>query len=178
MPEIKKEELKISNKKTILTVCILVIVITIIFLFIKLTDRSNIVVQVYVPVPEPSMKVGTTGLIAEGETIGTVNPEALENPVRDLDMPVPTDIFSTSGVITTIQTNSIIIKGIGTNFDDQIKRDLVVVIDKNTSVNGVKGNPDYFKKALKIGDNVLVEAGYNIHGKTEFLVEYINTIQE
>lgn len=178
MPESKKEETKVNNKKTILTVCILVILITIVFLFIRLTDKSNIAVEVYVPIPEASMKIGTVGLIKEGETIETVNPEALENPVRDLDVPVPTNIFNTSGIITAIQANSVIIKGIGTNFDDQMKRDLVIIIDENTSINGIKGNLEYFKKALKIGDDILVESEYNIHGKTEFLVNYIIKINQ
>lgn len=179
MPELKKkEEPKISNKKIILTISILAIVITIILLFIKLTDRSNLSLEVYVPIPEASMDVGVVGSIGEGETIETINPGAFENPVRDLDIATPRDIFNTSGTIIAIQANSVIIKGIGTNFDDQMKRDLVVVIDENTTVNGVRGNAEYFKQILKVGDEITIESDYNIHGKTEFLAKYVNSIKE
>ena len=144
--------------------------------FLKTTNK-NPTLEVYVPIPEASMEIGEVGLMEEGETLDVVNPDALENPVRPLDTPTPRDIFHTSGVITAIQANSVIIKGIGTNFDDQ-KRDLTVVIDENTTVNGVKGDLKYFKQNLKIGDEIAIEAPYNIHGKTEFLASYIKIIEE
>ncbi|MGI6340650.1 MAG: hypothetical protein ACOX0B_00395 [Minisyncoccales bacterium] len=177
MPELKNKNPKIDNKKIIISLLILVILILGIVSFLKIIDK-NPTLEVYVPVPEASMEIGEVGLMEEGETLDVVNPEALENPVRPLDIPAPRDIFHTSGVITAIQANSVIIKGIGTNFDDQKKRDLTVVIDENTTVNGVKGDLKYFKKNLKIGDEIAIEAPYNIHGKTEFLARYINIIEE
>lgn len=177
MPELKNKNPKIDNKKIIISLLILIILILGIISFLKIIDK-NPTLEVYVPTPESSMEIGEVGLMQEGETLDVVNPEALENPVRPLDMPTPRDIFHTSGVITAIQANSVIIKGIGTNFDDQKKRDLTVVIDENTTVNGVKGDLKYFKQNLKIGDEIAIEAPYNIHGKTEFLASYIKIIEE
>lgn len=178
MPELKNKNQKIDNKKIIISFLILIILILGIISFLKTTNKNNISLEVYVPTPEASMNIGEVGLMEEGETLDVVNPDALENPVRPLDMPTPRDIFHTSGVITAIQANSVIIKGIGTNFDDQKKRDLTVVIDENTTVSGVKGDLKYFKQNLKIGDEIAIEAPYNIHGKTEFLAKYINIIEE
>ncbi|HOI60213.1 MAG TPA: hypothetical protein PKU93_02700 [Candidatus Pacearchaeota archaeon] len=178
MPELeKRKEPKSINKKLILTISTLVILITVIVIYLKLTDK-NVVVDVYVPMPEGSMQVGLVGSVGENEKIEEINPNAIENPVRDLDIPVPTDIFHTSGTITAIQANSVVIKGIGTNFDDQMKRDLIVVINETTTVNGVNGSLDYFKDNLKIGEEIVIEAPYNIHGKTEFLAKYITTVKE
>ncbi|MDD4358375.1 MAG: hypothetical protein PHY30_01000 [Candidatus Pacebacteria bacterium] len=179
MPGIEKSEKPvniINNKRIIIAFAILITLILAIVWFLKITDKDNLSLEVYVPIPEASMDVGVVGNLEEGKTLESVNPEAIENPVRPLDMPVPRDIFHTSGTITAIQANSVIIKGIGTNFDDQMKRDLTVVINESTTVNGVKGNLEHFKKSLKVGDKISIEAPYNIHGKTEFLARYINTI--
>lgn len=175
MPELKNKNPKIDNKKIIISLLILIVLILGIISFLKTTNK-NPTLEVYVPIPEASMEVGNTGFLEETETIETVNPDALQNPVRPLDMPIPKDIFHTAGSIITIQANSVIIRGNGTNFDDQRKRDLTVVIDENTKINGVKGDLEYFKTNLKLGDEISIEAAYNIHGKTEFLAKYINTI--
>ena len=177
MPGIEKSKNQLKdNKKIIITFCALIILILGIVWFLNATNKNNLSLEVYVPTPEASMEVGNTGFLEETETIETINPDALQNPVRPLDMPIPKDIFHTAGPIIAIQANSVIIRGIGTNFDDQKKRDLTVVIDENTKINGVKGDLEYFKTNLKLGDEISIEAAYNIHGKTEFLAKYIKTI--
>ncbi|MDD3048141.1 MAG: hypothetical protein PHX17_01975 [Candidatus Pacebacteria bacterium] len=75
------------------------------------------------------------------------------------------DIFNTSGII--LNTNPLIIRGTGNNFQDQSPRDLTIFIDENTKVNGLKT----FK--LKIGDNISIEAPYSIYEKQEFLAQFI-----
>ncbi|MDD2796864.1 MAG: hypothetical protein PHE76_02800 [Candidatus Pacebacteria bacterium] len=75
------------------------------------------------------------------------------------------DIFNTSGTI--LNTNPLIIRGTGNNFQDQSPRDLTIFIDENTKVNGLKT----FK--LKIGDNISIEAPYSIYEKQEFLAQFI-----
>ncbi|MDD4661781.1 MAG: hypothetical protein PHG24_00665 [Candidatus Pacebacteria bacterium] len=179
MPSIEKSKNQhIDNKKMYITFIIIIALIAGIIVFINLVQKNNLGLEVYAPIPEASMEVGDIGNLEIGESIESVNPEAIENPVRPINAPIPTDIFNTSGIILAIQGNSIIVRGLGTNFDDQIKRDLVVLIDENTHVNGVYGDAEYFKKSLKIGDNVSIESPYNIHGKTEFLARYINNIIE
>ena len=75
------------------------------------------------------------------------------------------DIFNTSGTI--LNTNPLISRGTGNNFQDQSPRDLTIFIDENTKVNGLKT----FK--LKIGDNISIEAPYSIYEKQEFLAQFI-----
>lgn len=173
----KSEKPKIDNKKLIAMFLALIVLILAIIWFFKVSNKNKIDLEVYIPSPQASMETGETGMLKEGETIKSVNPEAYNNPVRPLDQPVPHDIFHTAGTIIAIQANSIVLRGNGTNFDDQAKRNLVVVIDKETKVNGVKGDLEYFKKSLKTGDRISIEAPYNIHGKTEFLARYINKIK-
>ena len=188
MPEtIKKEEPKSINNKLIILVTSLVLLILAIIIFVKVTNK-DVNLDIYAPIPEESMEIGSIGSINDGdnnfnaeeqiETITQINPEALENPVRPIDLPIPQDIYNTSGIITGIYGNYIVVRGIGTNFDDQIKRDLTVAINETTSVNGVKGDADYFKTALKVGDEVSIEAFSNIHGKAEFVAKYVKIIKE
>jgi len=179
MPSIEKSQnQKIDNKKIILISIIILALIGGIIVFINIAKEKNLNLEVYAPIPEASMESGEIGSLEAGETIENVNPEAIENPVRPINEPIPTDIFNTSGTILAIQGNSVVVRGLGTNFDDQIKRDLVVLINEETYVNGAYGDIDYFKKSLKVGDNISIEAPYNIHGKTEFLAKYINIIKE
>ena len=183
MPEIIKTK-DPSSKKLIILITSLVILIVVIIVFLKVTNK-DISLNVYNSFPEVSMEVGGVGSIdmengftAENqiELITEKNPTAIEDPVRPLDLPIPNDIFNTSGVISGIYGNYIVVRGIGTNFDDQVKRDLTVNIDENTSINGVKGGS--FQTALSVGDEISIESAYNIHGKTEFTAKYINIIDK
>ena len=188
MPEtIKKEEPKSINKKLVILAASLVLLILLIILFVKSTNK-DVNLDVYAPIPEESMETGSVGSINNGnddfnaeeqiELITQINPEALENPVRTIDLPIPHDIYNTSGTIIGIYANYIVVRGIGTNFDDQIKRDLTVTINEETFIDGIKGDADYFKTSLKVGDEISIEAFSNIHGKAEFAAKYINTIKE
>jgi len=184
MPEIIKTK-DPSSKKLIILITSLVVLILVIIVFLKITNK-DINLNVYNSTPKVSMEVGGVGsidienndFVAENqiELISEKNPAATENPVRPLDLPIPQDIFNTSGVISGIYGNYIVIRGIGTNFDDQIKRDLTINIDQNTFINGVKENS--FSTVLSVGDEIAVESDYNIHGKTEFTAKYINIINK
>ena len=177
MPEENQQKTS-ENKKIIGIIIVIIVLIIAILLILNLNkEQAQVNLEVYLPAPERTMEIGTVGSIPEGETIENINPEAIENPVRPLDLPIPNDIFNTAGTILKLQANSIVIRGNGTNFDDQIKRDITVIINSETTVNKVKGDSEYFKQNLKVGDEVVIEAAYNIHGKTELLASYINTIK-
>lgn len=164
-----------SKNLKILLIIGLIIILGAIILIVYNPYTTTKEAEVYAPIPEASMEVGSVGFLEEGKTIEEVNPEAIENPVRPIDLPVPNHIFNTAGTILDIGENFITIRGNGSNFDDQAKRDLTIVVDENTKINKASG----VKPAdlLNIGDIVFVESPYNIHGKTSFTVSYIN-IQE
>lgn len=158
------------NKKIVISLSLIILLTLGIFVFLNFNAKTQIQ-EIYVDIPEGNMEVGDVGTLQAGETLADVNPEALQKPVQI----VPRDVFGVSGVITAVQGNNVIIRGDGSNFDDHLKRDLTIVIDENTKINGEYVD---FKKALKVGDEIVIEAPSNIHGKTEFLVRYINVINQ
>jgi len=93
---------------------------------------------------------------------------------------LPPAIFSTTGIITEIKENSLIVSGSGTNFADGLPRDLTLIItfetitfNKNQSLSW-KGNEGL--KHLKAGMKILIGSDENIRGKTDFRVKTINII--
>jgi len=170
MPEKNKNNLKI-----ILSIILIIVLIVFVVIVINKnqSNQNSKTGQIYSPIPEESMEVGEIGVLEEGKSIEEVNPAAIESPVRPINVPAPRDIFNTAGTILSVGDNFIIIRGNGTNFDDQIKRNLTIVIDSNTSIENLKGiKPN---EALNVGDKVFVESINNIHGKQDFVASYINT---
>lgn len=164
-----------KSKNTIRTIIyIVLIVILSIIIFLLINQSKNSAQGEILIIPEISMEIGEVGFIEDGETIEDINPDAINNPIRPINSVVPTNIFNTAGTILEVGINHIKIRGNGSNFDDQIKRDLIVVVDEKTSINKTKGIA--LNELLKIGDNVFIESAYNIHGKQEFLASYINSI--
>jgi hypothetical protein len=164
-----------ENNKTFKTILLIILIISIAILTFLLVNK-NILKQsnlAIVPLPQASMELGTIGFIEEGQSMQEVNPSAVEDPIRPIDLPVPTDIFNTAGTILEIGENFIVIRGNGSNFDDQVKRDLTVVVDESTKINKVKNALP--GDSLSIGGSVIIESAYNIHGKTEFIASYINS---
>lgn len=176
--KIKEKSKTNGNLKVFISLVVIILLIVLIIWLVNVDFSKDKNLDVFIPIPEASMEIGGVGVLKEGETVVDVNPEAVENPIRPLDVKTPNDIFNTAGTIVKIQANSITIRGNGSNFDDQVKRDLNIVIDEKTNINGVKGGLDYFKENLSVGDRIMVEAPYNIHGKDTFLVSYINIIKK
>lgn len=178
-PIIEKMKNQISGKNAVLLAVILILILIIVVIWLlNYRSEENMELEVYVPAPEVSMEIGDVGDIEDGESLEEINPSAVSDSIRPLDLPIPDNIFNTAGTILEIRGNSLVIRGNGSNFDDQVNRDLVVIIDEDTEVNGSRGNLEIFKDTLNIGDRVAIESVYNIHGKTEFLAKYINTIIE
>lgn len=167
-----------GNLKIIISLSVIVLLIVLIAWLLNANFSKEKSLDVLIPIPEASMEIGDVGILEEGKTVADVNPEAVENPIRPLNVKTPNNIFNTAGTILDIQSNSIVIRGNGSNFDDQINRNLTIVINETTKVNGVKGDLTYFQDNLNVGDRIMVEAPYNIHGKDLFLVSYVNTIKK
>lgn len=92
-------------------------------------------------------------------------------------------VFNTTGNISEIKNDRLIINGDGSSFADGGARDLDIFFTLQTSVY-IRSNQEITKyvgfdglKYLKIGDNILVEGEENIRGKTRFTAKTINTIQ-
>jgi hypothetical protein len=169
--------MQISKKRNIVIITtILLIIVGIILLNLKQQKNISNPSNNY-PEMDTSMNVGETGFLKDGQTIEKVNPQAVQDPVRPIDEDVPVDIFHTSGIVLAINDSNLVIRGLGTNFDDQIKRDLTIYLTSSTKIDGESIDLNSLDKYIKIGDNILTESSYNIHGKTEFFVKYINLIK-
>lgn len=88
-------------------------------------------------------------------------------------------IFSTSGVITEVKSDRLLLNGDGSNFADAKPRALTVIYapETTTFVSGINYMGLDGLKKLKTGDKVLVEGAENIRGKTEFSAGNINAAQ-
>lgn len=175
----------IKNKKYILLgfviIALFIIEGVLVFYFTKrlISPAKKEVVTQSSILPD-SMKAGEVGEIPEGKTLADVNPEAIKNPVRSLDTPMPPIVSDTKGKIISIGENTILVMGSGENFADQKPRELTVkftqatiTFEKGQSVryNGLEG-----LKHLEIGQTILISSSENIRGKTEFTASYINKI--
>src|SRR4030042_533871 len=85
-----------SNLNKILVVVIIVIVVLLVCVGLIAWKKATEEVAPQEIIPE-AMRVGTVGEIEKGKTLAEVNPEAIENPVRPPDTPMPYTIFNTSG---------------------------------------------------------------------------------
>jgi len=98
------------------------------------------------------------------------------------DNPLPPIIFNTSGVIVEIKSDQIIIVGNGSNFNDEIPRELSIIFSNDTIVF-VSGDQKIKYEGLgglqnlKVGDEILVSGKENIRGKTEFKGGTIKVLQ-
>ena len=94
---------------------------------------------------------------------------------------MPSDIFSTAGVITEVKIDSLIIAGEGTNFADGVSRDLTCIFTDETltfekgQLGRYQGKDglNYLKKGMKI----LVGSDENIRGKVEFKIKTISVLE-
>jgi len=93
---------------------------------------------------------------------------------------LPPVIFNTTGTITEVKADRIIVAGSGSNFVDQLPRDLNVIFTRETTtfslgqtlqVQGFGG-----LKKLVPGMKISIQGDENIRGKTEFKARYINIL--
>ncbi len=112
------------------------------------------------------LKPGTVGEISEKE--------AEEKGI----LPLPLQIYNTSGVISKVEVNSLIIQGDGKNFSDKQPRNLTLLLTSSTITFGPGQKTQYQGleglKYLKVGDSISISSLENIRGKTQFTVDYIN----
>jgi hypothetical protein len=122
------------------------------------------------------MEEGPLGKIGEGQTLEEVNPEAVKHPVRAPGTEMPSVIFNTSGEVVQVKEDRILVLGSGSNFEDQKKRTLTVLANKETviTVSSGKYKGKEGLKYLSSGDRVLIESEQNIRGKTDFIAKYIS----
>jgi len=128
--------------------------------------------QVEVPLPTPTPQ--TIEGILEPGTIGEIGKTPEGSPAIEL----PPVIFNTTGIITEVKKDRLMVQGDGLNFTDGISRELTLIFTDSTitfepgqkvryqGLDGLK----HFKK----GEKISISSPENIRGKTQFIVDYIN----
>jgi len=133
----------------------------------KTTPPPKIEEKLTKEIPE-ALKPGEVGEISEKEA-----------EEKRILLPPPT-IFNTSGTISEVQSDRLIVQGSGSNFADQKPRQLTLILSDLTltmklgteiKYQGLEG-----LKYLKSEMNVLIEGNENIRGKTEFEARYIQIL--
>lgn len=168
-----------NTQKNILIVVVIVIAvgISLAVYLIWPSDPEEIIIQ---PTILETMQAGGVGEIEEGKSLEEVNPEAVTNPLRPLDSPIPVIIADTKGEIISLGENAITVMGSGENFADQKARELTVKFT-NETITFEKGQQVRYVgleglRHLEIGQMILISSGENIRGKMEFTAAYINKI--
>ena len=109
-----------------------------------------------------------------GEIEKTEIPQGVEIPE------LPPAVFNTTGTITEIKTDRLIVQGSGSNFTDQRPRELTLIFTDETITFELGQKVQYqgFEgfKHLKTGESVNISSPENIRGKTQFKVDYINKL--
>ena len=96
----------------------------------------------------------------------------------------PLVIYRTSGIITEIKSDRIILKGDGTNFADGKSRTIIAIVTNFTTVSMPCKEHQLITytwarggKYLQKGLRVLIDSQENIRGKTEFKAKTINILE-
>lgn len=125
-------------------------------------------------------KPAPQGEIAEPLKAGEVGEISEEEMKEKGILPLTLVIFNTSGVISEVKSDRLIVQGSGSNFADQQPRELTVIFTTSTTTfgptQGIKYQGEEGLKYLKIGEKISIAAPENIRGKTQFIVDYINKI--
>jgi hypothetical protein len=118
--------------------------------------------------------------IAETFKKGEVG-EITEEEIKEKGIsPLPAQVFNTTGIVTKVEKDRLIVKGDGSNFSDKRPRELTLFFTDSTitfepgqkiKYEGLEG-----LKHLKIGESISISSPENIRGKTQFTVEYINKL--
>jgi hypothetical protein len=107
--------------------------------------------------------------------------ELTEEEIKEKNiLPLPAQIFNTTGIITKIEKDHLIVKGDGSNFSDKKPRELTLLFTGSTitfeSGQKIKYEGLEGLKHLKIGESISISSPENIRGKTQFTVDYINKL--
>lgn len=92
-------------------------------------------------------------------------------------VPLPSIVSDTSGIITKVESNRLIVQGSGANFADQKPRVLTIILTDSTITKKIGSKVEYQGsqglKQLKTGMTISIKGAENLRGKTEFEAEYI-----
>ena len=172
-----KLQLLTENQINLLTAILVLINIGIVVFWIgfwlSLPEATPTEIEQEFPLGEQvseQFRSGNIGEIPEEEI------EAKEIP------PLPPVIFNTTGIISEVEPNKLLVQGSGSNFSDQKPRELTLTfIDSTTTFDpeqkiqykGLEG-----LKHLKEGMKISIEGAENIRGKTEFKASGINILKK
>jgi len=124
---------------------------------------------------------GTVGELEQspkGQEIATGNSFAKDDPIIPSESSLPSVVFNTQGKIISLQEDGITVDGNGSNFEDQLPRQIKARFDDKTVVSEKGGAAKYTGlaglKYLAVGDQISLSSGQNIRGKIEFVVKYVN----
>jgi len=118
--------------------------------------------------------------IAEPYKPGEIG-EIPEEKIKEEEIPsLPQIIFNTTGVISQIKSDRLIVQGSGSNFVDQKQRELIIIFTDST-ITFEKGQKIEYQGLdgllhLQEGMEILIEGEENIRGKTEFKARTINIL--
>ena len=107
--------------------------------------------------------------------------EIPEEKIKEEEIPsLPQIIFNTTGVISQIKSDRLIVQGSGSNFVDQKQRELIIIFTDST-ITFEKGQKIEYQGLdgllhLQEGMEILIEGEENIRGKTEFKARTINIL--
>lgn len=91
--------------------------------------------------------------------------------------PIPSIVSNTTGIISKIESNRLIIQGSGSNFADQKPRTLTLIFTDSTITKKLGTKVEYQGlqglKQLKAGMTISIMGAENLRAKTEFEAEYI-----
>jgi hypothetical protein len=109
--------------------------------------------------------------------IGEIPEEKIE---KEKISPLPQIIFDTTGVISQVKSDRLIVQGSGSNFADQKQRELTIIFT-NSTITFEKGQKVEYQGLdglahLKEGMEILIQGEENIRGKTEFKARTINIL--
>jgi hypothetical protein len=150
------------------TVIILVVALILFYIFYYSSRSKSTPEEETLPSSEELLKQGETGEIS-----GDVGTEKAL-------LPLPQAIFNTSGIISEIKKDSLIVQGDGSNFEDRKERELILIFTDST-ITFEPGQKIKYQglaglKYLKTGGAISISSPENIRGKTQFTVDYINKL--
>jgi len=172
----KKIQSLSETQQNILTVILILINVFIVIFWInfwvgleKMTPKIEEKPPLVEEIPE-ALKPGEVGEIKVKEETGEEKP--LVTPT------LPLTIFSTTGVISEVKDDRLIVKGDGFSFADQKPRELIVIFTDSTITFEEEQKTKYQGLAglryLRTGIGILIGSEENIRGKTEFKAKTIN----
>lgn len=116
----------------------------------------------------------------EAGTVGEIKDQETGERSFKISPTMPPVIFSTTGTITEIKSDRLIVRGKGTNFADGMGRDLTLIFTARTTTSS-KDQTSVWKgkeglERLEKGMRILIGSQQNIRGKVEFEVKTINIL--